>query len=384
MAITFGRVNEALRIDNGLKSGAVLAGALLLLGAWSVWAFRARVTRYEISDTARLELNGAAYPLQANVAGELVASHLNLGRQVEAGEILLELDSEGQLLSLAEQRTRLRSLQPQIAALRAQMKVDGGGSSDEKRALWFSRQVAGEQYTQAVIEASQARTEADRAAHLRAEGIVSDAEAQKAASEAASRKAAADALRVAIDKLGPESAVRDRDRDVRLKQIGVEIARLEADATNATAAIYRLEEDVERRRIRAPISGRLGECAILRPGVHISEGQQLGVILPGGRLQVVAEFEPSAALGKVHPGQRAVVRLQGFPWAQFGVVPARVSHVAGDIRDGKVRVELAVLPQPHSRIPFQHGLPGTVEIEIEHLSPAALVLRSAGRALGAN
>jgi biotin carboxyl carrier protein len=33
------------------------------------------------------------HPLQANVAGELVASHLNLGRQVEAGEILLELDS---------------------------------------------------------------------------------------------------------------------------------------------------------------------------------------------------------------------------------------------------------------------------------------------------
>jgi membrane fusion protein (multidrug efflux system) len=384
MAITFGRVNEALRIDNGLKSGAVLAGALLLLGAWSVWAFRARVTRYEISDTARLEVNSAAYPLQANVAGELVASHLNLGRQVEAGEILLELDSEEQLLSLAEQRTRLRSLQPQIAALRAQMKEDGAGRSDDQRILLFSREAANEQYRQAQVEAKQATDEADRAARLHAEGILSDAEAQKAASEAASRRSAADALEVAMERLGPESAVRDRDRDVRLKQIGVEIAKLEADATNAAAAIYRLEEDLERRRIRAPISGKLGECAILRPGAHISEGQQLGVILPGGRLQVVAEFDPSAALGKVHPGQRAVVRLQGFPWAQFGVVPALVSHVAGDIRDGKVRVELAVLPQPHSRIPFQHGLPGTVEIEVERLSPAALVLRSAGQTLGVN
>ncbi len=384
MAITFGRVNAALRIDHGLKSMAVLVGAFLLLGAWGIWAFRARITRYEISDAARLEVNGAAYPLQANISGELVASHLNLGREVQAGEILLELDSEEQLLSLGEQRTKLASLAPQIAALRAQMKEDSAGHSDDQRVLGFSRQAAAEQYRQAAVEAKLAAADAERASRLHADGIVSDADAQKAATEAASRGAAAGALKLAMERLEPETALRNRDRDVRLKQIGVDIAKLVAEETNTTAAIFRLQEDVERRRIRAPIAGRLGECAVLRPGAHISEGQQLGLILPGGRLQVVAEFTPSAALGRVHPGQRAALRLDGFPWAQYGVVPARVSHVAGDIRDGKVRVELAVLPQAHSRIPFQHGLPGTVEIEVEQLSPAALVLRSAGQALGVN
>jgi hypothetical protein len=118
-------------------------------------------------------------------------------------------------------------------------------------------------------------------------------------------------------------------------------------------------------------------------GSHITEGQRLGVILPGGTIEVVAEFSPSAAMGKIHPGQKGSMRLDGFPWAQYGAVSARVSRVAGETRDGKIRVELAVTSAPSSRIELQHGAPGTVEVEIERTSPAALLLRSAGALVGA-
>jgi membrane fusion protein (multidrug efflux system) len=30
-------------------------------------------------------------------------------------------------------------------------------------------------------------------------------------------------------------------------------------------------------------------------------------------------------------------------------------------------------------VPMQHGLPGTIEVEVERISPAALVLRAVGR-----
>ena len=46
-----------------------------------------------------------------------------------------------------------------------------------------------------------------------------------------------------------------------------------------------------------------------------------------------------------------------------------------EVRDGQIRVELAFLTDPASPIPFQHGLPGTVEVEVERVSPAALVRR---------
>jgi membrane fusion protein (multidrug efflux system) len=106
------------------------------------------------------------------------------------------------------------------------------------------------------------------------------------------------------------------------------------------------------------------------------------MILPGEKLHVIAEFLPTLAFGKLKPGQPARVKLNGFPWMQYGTVAAQVSRVAGDIRDGHVRVELALASPTNPRIPLQHGLPGSVEVEVEHISPAALLLRSVGRLAG--
>jgi membrane fusion protein (multidrug efflux system) len=80
----------------------------------------------------------------------------------------------------------------------------------------------------------------------------------------------------------------------------------------------------------------------------------------------------------VRPGQYARLRLEGFAWTQYGSLPARVSSVASEAQDGRVRVELAVEAGARTQIPLQHGLPGTVEVETERVSPAVLVLRAAG------
>ncbi len=384
MANNFYRVEQSLRADSGIKSIAALLIALTIGGAWLVWAWQARISRYELSESARLELDGAAYPIQANASGELAGSSLVLGKEVHAGDVLAKLDDNDQRLSLQQERTHLASLEPQLAALRAQMHSEAQGSSDDHKVLGLSEGAARAQYDEAQAQAKLAESEAGRARRLRAEGILSEADTQRAVADAEAKRAAADNFRLILSRLQPEQAVRERDRDVRQKQILGDIAKVEADMATSSSAIRKLEYDIGQRLIRAPVSGRLGECATLRPGIHINQGQQLGVILPHGRLQVIAEFQPADALGKVHPGQSATVRLQGFPWTQFGTVPAQVSRVAGDIRDGKIRVELAVNPAANPRIHLQHGLPGSVEVEIERISPIALVLRSAGQVLGAH
>jgi multidrug efflux pump subunit AcrA (membrane-fusion protein) len=104
-------------------------------------------------------------------------------------------------------------------------------------------------------------------------------------------------------------------------------------------------------------------------------------VVPAGKLRIVANFDPPDAVGRIQPGQSARLRLEAFPWTQFGSVPAIVANVASEIRDGRIRVELAVNPTSAPRIPLQHGLPGTVEVEVERTSPASLVLRMVGRAL---
>jgi multidrug resistance efflux pump len=383
MAESFHRITQSLRRDSGLTSTTAAFVGISLLIAWGLWAFKARVTRYESSDSARLEVSTSAYPVQANITGEMKTSYLVLGREVHVGDVVAELDSSTQSLNLEEERARWASFGPQIAALRAQMESERAGSGDEKNVLSVAKQQAAAQISQAEAQADQAETEARRAESLRAAGVIAAAEAERTAADARSKRSAANAIQLAAQQLEPQLNVRQRDREVRLRKLLEDESKLQAERATSEAAIRKLQHDVEYRRIRAPISGRFAECATLPPGSHITEGQQLGVILPAGAVEIVAEFSPSAAMGKIHRGQNATLRLDGFPWAQYGTVSARVSRVATEIRDGKVRVELAVTGVSRSAMSLQHGAPGKVEIETETTSPAALLFRSAGALVGA-
>jgi membrane fusion protein (multidrug efflux system) len=75
------------------------------------------------------------------------------------------------------------------------------------------------------------------------------------------------------------------------------------------------------------------------------------------------------------------MRLDGFPWAQFGTIQAKVSRVGSEIRENQVRVEFTPELSENSRIMIQHGLPGSIEVSIEQISPAVMVLRTAGQLL---
>ena len=110
-------------------------------------------------------------------------------------------------------------------------------------------------------------------------------------------------------------------------------------------------------------------------------GFALAAIVPAGELRAVADYAPSAALGRVRRGQRAWLRLDGFPWTEYGKLAASVTSVASEPRSGLVRVELKVNPQSAPLIPLQHGLPGKLEIEVERVAPVELALRAVGKLL---
>ena len=96
--------------------GMLLAAALL--SAWTAWFFIARITLYEVSAGARVEVSAAAHPVEAQVAGRVRATHLVLGQEVQGGDVLVELDMDAQRLQIEEERTRLAALASQPAGLR--------------------------------------------------------------------------------------------------------------------------------------------------------------------------------------------------------------------------------------------------------------------------
>jgi len=112
----------------------------------------------------------------------------------------------------------------------------------------------------------------------------------------------------------------------------------------------------------------------------VSPAQRLGTVIPNDKLRAVAFF-PTQSVGLLKIGQSAVIRLDGFPWMQFGSVPAVVENVGNEASSGVIRVERVLHPAADCPIPLAHGLPGSLQVQVERVSPATLILRAAGQYL---
>lgn len=359
--------------------GLLLVALLLIL--WGGWFLFARVAVYAVSDTANLQVDRAAHPVEAQFAGRVVTSNLVLDRPVQAGEVLVELDADTQKLQLNEERTRLTSYGPQINSLQDQIAAEEKAWHEEKNAAEVALDEARAHYREAEAAAQFAHKEAERFGQMYNASVLSKVDAERAQADAQQRRAAADSLRFAVTRLAGQQLTEQEDREARLQGLKSEVNRLRGQKATTQAETKRLENEVDRRLIRAPVTGNLGEVATLRIGSVVREGEKLAAVVPPGKLLVVSNFLPSDALGRVRPGQPARMRLEGFPWVQFGSLSATVTNVASEVRDGRIRVELAVNSRSSSNIPLQHGLPGSLEVEVERISPAALVLRIVGRTL---
>ncbi|MFT3767575.1 MAG: HlyD family efflux transporter periplasmic adaptor subunit [Minicystis sp.] len=382
MSATFSQSLRALAVDRPRGSLAIAAIGAALLCGWLGWFFAAEVTVYETAETARIEVDRAAHTIDAPVAGRIETSALEIGREVEAGEVVVVLDSELEQRRLAEERARLATLGPQVEALRRQLAAEEQVLRDARRASESAIEEGRARRAEGEHASALAQEEAKRAAQMFDGGALTEIEWLRARTEADKRRAAAAALALDVDRLAGEQRTRESESRSRIESLGRQIAELDGQRATSEAQMRVLEETVQKRTITAPVRGRIGEAAPLREGAWVREGDRLGAVIPSGELRAVADFSPPAALGRLQAGQRARLRLDGFPWTQYGTVAATVAKVATEARYGRIRVELDVVPDATSRIPLQHGLPGSVEVEVERATPARLVLRAAGKVLG--
>jgi membrane fusion protein (multidrug efflux system) len=378
MPSSFSRTFRSLEVESEGRTRAILLGAGILLGAWGAWFGLARLSVYVSSDTAELEVARATDPVDAPVSGRVIELNVQLDQQVKEGDVLAVLDSETQRLQLAEATARADGIVPQLAATRATLEAEQRALDDQGEQSHSAVDEARARLKETQVAAKMQTSEADRLEGLRARGAVSEIEAERARSLADQKNAQLLALRSELSKLQHESHTNSDDRRTRISGLQGEASKLDADLVALRANIDTIQHDIERRSIRAPASGRLGEIGNVRLGSVLREGERIATIVASGNLRVVAQFPPASALGRVKEGQTARVRLEGFPWTEYGDITAQVTEVASAVRENHARVELVILK--HSPlVPLQHGMPASVEIEVDRASPLQLTLRAAGQ-----
>ena len=374
----FPRSHRGLRTDGMTRHVLTLLLATSILGAWSIWFTCAKVSVYAVSQTARFETAATTQSVESDVEGRVTAVSMRVGQRMKAGDVLVRLDAHAQSLERNALLARLESLQAQRQAIAAEVDAAEKGLGPQAETVAHAYQARIAELTEARLAAQLASEEAERGELLRQRDAVSQAETRRLDTTRRRRAAQVASIERDLKRLTSLQELTTIDRAAEVQHRRRELAMVEGDIAAAHAGIERLAFDIEQRVIRALVDGRVGACAELVPGQVVRPGQRLGVLIPDGHVTIVAQFPPAQALGHIKRDQRAFLRLAGFPWTQYGMVASRVLRVATEVRDGLVRVELTLDDETHARVPLSHGLPGTVEVEIERMSPAHLVWRAAG------
>jgi multidrug resistance efflux pump len=376
MPVAFSRTLRSVEADRSRITaiGILLTG--IFAGIWVGWMVMARVSVYAVSDLSRLEADGSVRQIQALHGGRIVRMQMALGGKVKAGDLLAELDTTLERMQAVETQTQGEASGDELLKVQQEIESQRASMAHEGQAATIAIQEARTRLREAETAADYAALEADRKAQLHTADLASDLEVARAKAEVDKQRAVVDGLRLAIDRQTEEQKVQTSEHQARIDGLLREASHLANERRRTGLTVHRLQREIELQRVVAPVDGRIGEIAALRVGSVITAGERLGVIVPSGRLKIVALFKPAVAVGRIRSGQLARIRFEGFPWAQYGTMPAKVSRVANELRDGYVRVDLE--PLAGSRIPLQHGLPGATEIELERISPATLFLRSSG------
>lgn len=381
MPTQFSQTTRALQADRSAFAPISWLTAGVLLAGWGAWLAFAEVTIHEVSTRGWLEVQQSPHVVAPLTDGWVAHSLVTLGQQVHAGDVLLTMDDATERMRLAEEEARLSALPLRIAASRRELEAMDRLRTDERQASRAAIEAARARVEEAAAAATFARQHEIRLREQSRAGGVPQIDALRARAELQQRIAERDALAAEVRRLELEQQARASRSDAQANTLQRDIATLEGEEAATRAVAERLRTVIGHTVLRAPVDGRIGDIARLHPGAYAAAGQRLLSVVPDGPLVVIADFPPPTAMGRIHPGQRARMRLDGFPWVQFGSLEAVVTTVASEARDGGLRVEFSLIGNPPATL-AQHGLSGTIEVEVERVTPATLVLRAGGLLLG--
>src|SRR5215471_5359555 len=217
MSVEFSRSMRSLNRDGFGRTLAAFALAIVVLGLWLAWFLRAEVNRYEVTEQARLETERAGYEIQSSVAGRVVNSNLSLGRNVQAGDVLVEIETDAQQLDLHETEARQAALRLQLQAQQAELAAQEQTAIRERQASAAAIEQSQAQYREAEALRDLADQEADRLKRLTASGLAPARDEERAIAEARSRRANVESLALSTTRLEREQLKTQSEREATMQ-----------------------------------------------------------------------------------------------------------------------------------------------------------------------
>jgi len=395
---------EILETPPSPAARALLLLLLLFLGLTVAWSIFGRVD-VVASAQGRITPQGRVKVIQAADQGVVRAIHVEEGDTVRAGQPLLDLDPAFTEADMGQLRQGL--LAAQLEQARARALLGGGFAAPAGVApIVAAAEAARVRARVSEFEAARAALEG-RMAERRSELVMIQAEIAKVEGQLPLAERQLSARQDLADKgLSPRLMVMELEerviglrqdlrvrraeaakRETAIEGAGREMARLRAEyereaydqLSEAQDAVDQRTEELVKagvrsglQRVTAPVDGVVQQLSVAAPGAVVRPADPLMVVVPRGETLVVDAMVLNRDAGFVRAGQPVEVKLEAYPFTQYGVVQGRIERISTDavedeqqglVYPARVRLLSAHLTVDGVRRALAPGLSATAEIK---------------------
>jgi hemolysin D len=359
----------------------LLSICALFFGALA-WSYFGWIDIYAVAP-GKIQPDGGSKVVQPVDAGKVVAITVQNGSQVNAGDVLVELDPtesaadrEAQARDFEAESAEAARRKAAIAAAQTEAMQPlpiafSAGISEPVRRREEGVQVADLAQLRSTIEGFKSQRAEKAATKTRLQSTI--AERQKLLTLSKERVT----MREKLDALGVGSRAQtiealqtyetqlttDTDERGQLLEAGAAMASLTqkidqsitqfiADQSQKLAEAEHKRDHAEQDLIKAqskanhtaltaPISGTVQQLAVSSLGQVVTSGQPLLTIVPLDQPLEIKAMIANQDIGFVDLGQQAVVKVDSFPFTRYGTIDGTVEKVSRDAVDERDATELS-------------------------------------------
>ncbi len=324
--------------------------ALLVLGA-GLFYWHSTFTE----DTDDAQVDGDLYQVSSRVTGQVIKVYVEDNQEVQAGQVLAEIDPKDYQVALEQAEANLASAKAAaeqanvnvpITSVSSNTSITSTGADVEGSAAALAQSqkqvlAAAARVDQAKANSTKADLDVQRYKPLVERDVISKQQYDAAVAQAAADKAGV--LEAESQLIGQQEAVRQAQHkldQVRSQaseavkngpsQVKVQVAKAQAalaDVQQAQAKVDQARLNLGYTKITAPVTGIVNKKNV-QVGANLSIGQDLLTIVPLTDLWVTANFKETQ-LEKMRPNQKVVIKVDALGGKKFDGVVTQIGGATG-------------------------------------------------------
>jgi membrane fusion protein (multidrug efflux system) len=317
----------------------IIAVVLVLLVAAGFFYWRSTFTE----DTDDAQVDGNLYQVSSRVTGQVTKVYVDDNQQVQAGQLLVEVDTRDYQVALEQAEANLASAEAQYVQATVNVPItrittgtsittarsDVRGSSASVAQSQKQIEVAMARVDQAKANAEKARLDVERYTPLVQKDVISKQQFDGAVAQAAATRAsvleaeaqvlsAQETTRLAQQRLAQSNAQAQQAAENGPSQVKAEQAAANAAQANVKQAQAKVDQaklNLSYAQIKAPVAGIVNKKNV-QVGGNLSIGQDLLTIIPLNDLWVTANFKETQ-IDKMHAGQEVILKVDALGGRKF-------------------------------------------------------------------